>query len=318
MVSNGPESENPSRGEVTEKGICDFFLSARGCLKGERCEFLHEYDKKPLNESHSESGTDGKKLCSFYLTDRGCLKGDRCDFLHPTAPNGSVTKRICDFFNTTRGCSKTEHCDFLHIPKPKPDPGLAQLAAMYGLPQQRFPMTPMSMFNASPMQMFNATPLSMFNMAQNQQLQQVANKSILPSKDGTRLCAFYPTARGCIKGERCEFGHAGVNASKLSTPDSYYGANSSARLQSLSAFGAGGINPGLNPGLNPEAYMMGQNVYPGGNLYTTSPKPPGMSGGKICSFFLTARGCRKGDRCDFVHLKDGGNKISGGNRYTPY
>jgi len=90
---------------------CEFFNTERGCVKGERCDFIHQKEK----------------ICDFYLTDRGCRKGKFCDFKHPEkdgkdggtpgedGPRNIVkTDKVCAFYLGERGCRKGKSCDFLH------------------------------------------------------------------------------------------------------------------------------------------------------------------------------------------------------------
>jgi len=89
---------------------CEFFNTERGCIKGERCDFIHTKDK----------------VCDFYFTDRGCRKGKFCDFKHPekdddesTGEDGRPKKvfktdKVCAFYLGDRGCRKGKLCDFQH------------------------------------------------------------------------------------------------------------------------------------------------------------------------------------------------------------
>lgn len=45
--------------------LCDFYVSARGCVKGDECDFSH-----PV----APSGTVTNRICDFFLKSRGCNK----------------------------------------------------------------------------------------------------------------------------------------------------------------------------------------------------------------------------------------------------
>jgi hypothetical protein len=56
---------------------CRFFNTARGCSKGENCNFLHK-----------------KNVCAFFLTDKGCVLKD-CPFIHDKNQTSSVVLKTC-------------------------------------------------------------------------------------------------------------------------------------------------------------------------------------------------------------------------------
>jgi len=117
-----------------------FFLSPRGCIKGDQCDFSHVRPgaggfpggggmgsgwmttivsesgfPTPLPLSFSSFLPAKKKplrakLCDFFNTARGCVKGDACDFIHQK-------QKVCDFYLKPQGCRKGALCDFLHPPK---------------------------------------------------------------------------------------------------------------------------------------------------------------------------------------------------------
>jgi hypothetical protein len=157
--------------------ICDFFLTARGCRKGDQCDFLHPQPKQPVKD----------KVCTYYMTPQGCIKGLNCDFLHPRpgmfgdipnaagASGGAAARKPCDFFLSPRGCIKGDQCDFAHI-----RPGAAGFPAGFGAPVASFP--------------FAAAALLAAGRGQRRALR-------------PKVCDFHNTARGCVKGDACDFIH---------------------------------------------------------------------------------------------------------------
>lgn len=65
--------------EVTEipKRICKFFNSKRGCIKGDKCVFLHQ-----------------RQVCAFFNSDRGCSVQE-CPFVHDKSAVSSVQLKPC-------------------------------------------------------------------------------------------------------------------------------------------------------------------------------------------------------------------------------
>jgi len=225
--------------------VCDFFLSQRGCSKAELCNFLH------LGTPPEKTEGD-QKLCNFYITPRGCIKGEKCDFMHPTAPNGTVTTRICEYYLTPRGCSKDKKCDFLH------HGGRPQFATPFGAPSGRTGSFPPTFAPRVP----------------------VAPKPAVETQgsiDGnTRVCEFYQSQRGCIKGTKCDFLHTEGSSVPSNPAPSYPTPYQNAYQNPYQNYGGG--------------YSGGSSV------------PSSSSSSKTCSFFNTERGCIKGDSCDFSHV----------------
>lgn len=326
--------------------VCDYFVTERGCVKGDRCDFLHTTAKKPQSELAADAG--GKKLCDFFLTDRGCVKEDRCDFLHPKAPNGTETKRVCEYFGSHRGCAKEIRCDFLHLnqqvfsrtqaaallqaqtvpfqpPYAVPTGYPPQPAGSYAWPGQ--PAAPAGAGNAGNAGIPGMRP-SMPTQAQ--------------ATGNTRVCTFYQEPRGCAKEERCDFVHSGpANAVAQPAPQqvdpamaqygydaAYYQAYGMQQPQAAAA----GTQPGAGAGYGAQGFYAApgqqgaQNAYlqdPTAAVYGSAPAfgaapSSGTGGERVCSFYLTARGCRKGTRCDFSHPADGGGAKKASVRYTPY
>merc|ERR1719219_3187157 len=136
--------------DQANKKVCNFFLTPRGCVKGNQCDFAHIAPPvsdpfssmygmgnfpnvmgnrsmfpgmvNPMMGAGRGSGVQfgiGRggvlvpkrpKSCEFFNTERGCVKGERCDFIH-------MKDKVCDFYFTDRGCRKGKFCDFKHPEK---------------------------------------------------------------------------------------------------------------------------------------------------------------------------------------------------------
>ena len=186
--------------------MCDFFLTPQGCLKGNQCDFLHprvipaqHLPPAPHTRGGMRGGIVGPagrmgggpvtvRVCEFYLTPQGCNRGAHCQFLHPTgraaqqalAAKEAATRMpagrpvpICDYFFSRRGCSKGDACPFSHVREPHPHPPLPHFGGGWGA------------MHAGPMYGGGAS---------------VLNKR-------PKVCDFYSTERGCVKGDACEFIH---------------------------------------------------------------------------------------------------------------
>jgi hypothetical protein len=68
--TQGKPKEKPP---APEKPTCAFYLSPRGCVKEDRCEFWHPT---------APNGSTSKRVCEYFNSVRGCAKDNRCDFLH--------------------------------------------------------------------------------------------------------------------------------------------------------------------------------------------------------------------------------------------
>lgn len=107
---------------------CLYYGSARGCAKGDKCDFAHvgtiAVGDTPSSPSSDHQMVDGKRVCTFFGSPRGCVKGDACDFAHlssdgtlatVTSPGKArLVGRPCAFFLQPRGCAKGAACDFSH------------------------------------------------------------------------------------------------------------------------------------------------------------------------------------------------------------
>jgi len=288
-------AEGGSDDKKKEK-ICDFYLTPRGCIKGEKCDFQH-----PL----SPAGSQTNRVCDFYLTPRGCRKGDQCDFLHPQ-PKQPVKDKVCTYYMTPQGCIKGLNCDFLH---PRPGmfgdvPGMSALPGLQGM---------------------GGLPGG----------GQVAG-GVAPAAGGgggggrgtRKPCDFFLSPRGCVKGEQCDFPHIRPGAS---FPD----AAALGGFPGLSPFPfgmlpqVGGGGRGAKKALRPklcEFVNTPRGCVKGDACDFIHQK------NKVCDYYLKPQGCRKGALCDFLHpAKDGEaprpeeDKGSGkiktqkaGSRFQPY
>jgi len=260
------------------------------------------------------------------MTERGCVKEDRCDFLHPLAPNGETTRRVCDYFGTRRGCAKEKRCNFLHLNCVKKNPQqqpVAATASAYGAPPSAYGEYPG----------YGAPPSNGGQPGMRPAMQTTAQTT-----GNTRVCSFYQEPRGCAKQERCDFIHQGPSSHAPATPllatpgadpnmaaydpayAAYYQMYAAQAAQGGHPGAAGQMAAGQQYSYPPSPYgAYDPNAYAQHAPVQAAP-PAAASSGRVCSFFGTQRGCRKGDRCDFVHpaggVADAAAKPSV--RYSPY
>jgi hypothetical protein len=219
----------------------------------------------------SEAAAAAPRVCDFYLQPRGCIKGDSCDFLHPTAPNGSVTSKLCDFFASSRGCNKGQECDFLHVEgksKAQSTMGFGGGMAMGQSVCKFFQMAQGCKKGAGCEFLHPAQPMMGMGMGGMGYGAPPMMGAPGGPGGGKKQCTFFFTARGCVKGESCDFSHTAEQ------PQQMFGAPAPQMY--------GGMGMGM------PHQMPGQPV-----------KKP-----QKCDFFGTERGCIKGEMCDFIHTKE--------------
>lgn len=149
--------------------MCDFYLTERGCVKGDSCDFYHPT---------APDGTVTKRVCTYYSEPRGCVKNQECNFLHigPT-PQQRMNLRPCQFYNSARGCIKGQTCEFAHVPVV--GMGMQPVMQPYGYP-----------------------PPPMHGMPSRGGGYRPVTRSKRP-----QICEFFNKPRGCIKGDACDFIH---------------------------------------------------------------------------------------------------------------
>jgi len=209
--------------EEKSQKICDYYLTKRGCAKGDRCDFLHEGGKP--NPSVEDLDLTQPKTCAFYISERGCIKGEKCDFSHPVAPNGNETTKVCEYYQQPRGCVKAERCDFLHVKQARGGRGMAggppggapgggggdvmeaamraqayanQLAVAAGMMPGYPQMSGMSGMGGYPSGGGSDKPG-----------ERPSVMTLASTTGNSRVCNFYQTDRGCAKSEKCDFIHQG-------------------------------------------------------------------------------------------------------------
>eukprot|EP00808_Paulinella_micropora_P017439 g62656.t1 len=252
-----------------------------------------------------------EKMCEYYLQPRGCVKGDKCDFVHLLAPNGAQTTRICQYFMTPNGCVKGDACDFLHPKSSKPQ---------VDRPCQYF-MTPRGCVKGILCEFKHAAPAggvgrgpSVGSMSGWEGGYGEGGYGGYPAPRGpaagagarsaAKPCTYFMTPRGCIKGDNCDFSH-GPAPGRQSGPGPY---------GEVSGYppAAGGYGGYDQSGHGAAGYGYPQGGYGapmGGPPGPRGPAPPGMHHSvmgkkpKPCEFFMSERGCVKGDACDFIHRK---------------
>jgi len=227
-----------------------------------------------------------KRHCDFYITPRGCIKGDTCDFLHPVAPNGTVTTRVCDFFKSPRGCAKDKECDFLHIESLRPtamQPGMMGGMGM-GMGAAAPAGQKICTFFNSPRGCIKGTECDFFHPPAGQGMPGM-DACMMQQQGGQgrgqgKACDYFFSARGCVKGNECDFSH---------------------------------VNPAMGGGFPGQQPMYGQQMgmampMMGGRPGMDMMARPGFGGPEKrqqkCDFFATERGCIKGEMCDFIHTKE--------------
>jgi len=193
---------SPLDGKDKKDKVCAFYLTPRGCIKGDKCDFQHP-------DAGVAVTTPQPKVCDFYLTSRGCRKGDQCDFLHPQA-RPPVKNKVCTFYMTPQGCIKGLNCDFLH-PRPgvygdmggmDPSAGLAgQLPEGFEAWAQLYPELAMqyqAQLAAAGVGGFPGVGVGGFP---------TGGAGVGVPKKKPKLCEFFKTPRGCVKGDTCDFIH---------------------------------------------------------------------------------------------------------------
>jgi len=297
QVAQDSEQQEPPQSKLKTDKLCDFYLSPKGCVKGEDCDFVHP---------RAPNGTITNRICDFFLKPgRGCREGDRCGFVHPQRAN--VKEKICDFFLSAAGCKRGFNCDYAHPPH------LAGSAAamMGGAPAAvaPSPYNPYNPYAPAPLPVsvprapapsygvdLYGRPLSLpaglSPLSAGPAVPAVrapVSARLPPRKTGDRPCTYFNTPRGCLKGAACDFAHvkgdtAGLApgeeapASQSHSP-SPQPASSTASPYSSSSYTSSTIRP---PPSAPGA----------------PPKRP-----RVCEYFNSARGCVKAEMCDFIHQK---------------
>lgn len=180
-------------GSQTTK-VCDFYKSVKGCNKGNECNFLH-----PEGHMNARAGnSSGAKVCQYFATPRGCIKGDSCDFAHP-----NLSAKPCTYFLSARGCVKGKECDFSHH-----TPAMAGFPGMpfdqFGAAAMGFPTMP-NMAGSGAMNMdFGRMPP---RLPPSPFGQMGANVPAHLAHKKPQVCQFHNTERGCVKGAQCDFVH---------------------------------------------------------------------------------------------------------------
>lgn len=198
---------------------CDHFLSDKGCIKGEKCDYAHPT---------APNGTQTNVVCEYFASKRGCNKGDECNFLHPrrVSPSGEEALKYCDFYLTPAGCAESKNCKFLH---PRAMPSKANLRGV-GM-ATGIQLTGRSIRDNKTCTFFNsasgcnkgdACQYTHAALEESKQRQYRAPRganhnnpktsgsrglSIHPFIKKAKPCQFFGTEKGCVKGDLCNFVH---------------------------------------------------------------------------------------------------------------
>lgn len=240
----------------TARKPCQYWLLPRGCAKGEGCDFLHS------------------RPCSFFNSDAGCIKAELCDFHHVKSADldekvlerirehkDRIHSRPCPFFNSPGGCNKGDQCGFTHA---------GQAAA---LPDASH---------------VGANQVASFDTRGAERIREPKHHLSTPSvpaaapnvAGGGRVCTFFNTPRGCIKGAKCDFEHPNLPA------------------VAPSVAGGGRVCTFFN---TPRGCIKGAKCdFEHPDLPATTPGAAGAI--RVCTYFNTPRGCIKGAKCDFEHV----------------
>jgi len=91
--------------------VCKFFLKGN-CLMGDKCAFLHKWDKSKL------------PICDEFKKFGSCKDGDDCPYKHELE-----NKSECNMFRLGF-CVYGDRCRFhhTHFPGPPPDPATIEAA----------------------------------------------------------------------------------------------------------------------------------------------------------------------------------------------
>lgn len=238
---------------TASKKICEYFQSARGCVKDDRCDFLHIVDEQKATTARSsyDRAPMGAPMFGQYgAPPNGGGEGTRPAKRTKAQEVGNT--RVCDFYQSARGCAKDERCDFIHQAGAAPHahhaqapPGVMSVSAVaaahqaaaaqyaaataaaggYEMPNQDYgaaaaygayggypllPLLPLLPRQPTPM----PTCLGMICMLPTQL--QLATSNPLPAGSNRGTCSFFASGKGCRKGDRCDFAHPSAAPTHLS------------------------------------------------------------------------------------------------------
>lgn len=244
--------------------ICDFYLSSRGCRKGDECD--HQHPVAP-------NGAKTNKVCDFFGTPKGCSKGEECTFLHIKRlnPLGEECNKICSYYLTVNGCVKGMKCDFLH---PRAIPANKTREVFQ---------------KAKELNKNNQTAVKSLKFGQVT----LKGKNVMINDD--KVCEYYLTPTGCNKGSECTYLHPrgkdaqdALNAKEAlnkSSSNKQRGPRLSTNNNGTSARRGKKDNNNENKEKKPKREKL-----------TAEQKKE-----KQCQFFKSENGCKKGEECEFKH-----------------
>jgi hypothetical protein len=263
--------------------LCEYYVTPRGCIKGDTCDFLHP---------KSPNGSVTSRVCDFFNQPRGCIKGDTCDYLHvrPRLPpnavgigrgarpasifappmmrggfapvgrgGGGFDDKTCKYFFTPKGCIKGDKCDFQHTPPSAIDTHRSD----------------------APPSLYSSLTTSAYPSSANH----YPPNSFAPSSARPNSSI-----------------HDEYRSSQIQYP-SYQDQFAQARQPFIDPYAAQRFPRGALPPrtLKPkpcEFHSTERGCIKGDLCDFIHQK------NKVCDYFGSSRGCRKGDLCDFQHPKD--------------
>jgi len=263
--------QNDGDKKVEKERLCEYYVSPRGCIKGDKCDFLHP---------KSPNGSVTNRVCDYYNQNRGCIKENTCDFLH-VHPRG--------FANSL------------------PPMGMGGMGGMgmgmgrpFGGRSSIVPYTPSPMRGGYGMNINRATG-GMSNGNNNNNSNNIDDKQ----------CKYFFTSRGCIKGDKCDFSHSSNVPSHYPSFHSSSHHSSQQFSQFRQPFQSEPyVSQRLRGSSRPlrpkkcEFHNTERGCVKGDQCDFIHEK------NQVCDFFNTSRGCRKGELCDFQHTNKDGNKAS--------
>lgn len=275
--------------------------------------------------------------------------------INQTRPKGTKTDKPCAFFNSLRGCVKGDACNFLHsgnMMKPGAIPPMGMRGTQRG---QQFPgFLP---GNGSPFQLQLQRELMLRRQLQIQQQFEIQRHQLLlrqrmmsgsrmmhPKFGGVidkskKMCSYFNTHRGCVKGDACDFlhpGHPKKNPSSVKNDSfssssvcrffnqprgcakgnackflhepfkkksiSHEDPENEGEIDSIREEDSKPIREEKQTITEEHISSQSEGQEPTKSEQFKSTNTDVIKKQRPCSYFNTPRGCAKGDACDFQHI----------------
>jgi hypothetical protein len=302
--------------------LCDFWKRNGECKFQDKCFFSHDADSRgvPKDDKSDKSWEDNSrtpekisveklnltddeylnitssntKTCQFFSTQNGCKFGDNCSFTHYRSvgdaakeeelemtaddqppPPQAANPRVCVFFKKARGCAKGDQCDFSHVLKEdvKKKPAHAPTRTVVA---------------TAPAEMDTNSEYAKETL-DHPFMEHNSNST---NQKTPKACRFFAMSRGCRMKDKCPFLH---DATKLSNMDKNWRKNS-AEPPPPHVVESNSENDNNWRASEPIADELPNNdnekLYPDGG---------GEVDQNVCRFYLTPKGCFRGEKCTFQH-----------------